>query len=463
MMQLMRKLLLAWKWRVAIAAGVAVVTAGIVVLADYLEWSRAVQAYAEVKREAESRRLSAEAPRNAAEAKSRCNELYGASRNAARSKYDGLNRAIDELYGTIEEAKCRDEARRKYLRDLQEIATHSPSLARQLAQSYDDAEPPPGRYRITRDAEKIVIALFAASVGAFLILTALALFMREQSVGWRRITLLVALFSAAVVLGIGLGTGSHLDEEVLWNSSGLALTTFPVAFLVVLGGKSIAGWVHAGFRADRRRRTDGLHAMDAPSSAQAEQLHGFQRSGVTRTTAPQAFEARDEAVSREEDRGAAPAFNPHAYLTGVDGWLAWLTLCLMVLAPLLTAGRLNMDLGLLAERFPTLHDDPRWGNYTRALWAIWAVATAFGVAAGHRLWKIHEPGSVRFAITALWLIGPLAYFAEVLAGAIAFRAPLAGEVLGGASGACSAAKIWTAYLMRSRRVRNTYRLWLAGW
>jgi hypothetical protein len=125
------------------------------------------------------------------------------------------------------------------------------------------------------------------------------------------------------------------------------------------------------------------------------------------------------------------------------------------------------NLGTLSSYFlnaessePELVSFSAWINYKQYMWWAHLFASLLTFIAGYRLWKIHAPDSVRFAVIALWvnyLLAPLgdyaaAYFALDdgplrVAGAnlaqnyiTSFPAPI----------------IWTAYLNLSRRVKNTY-------
>lgn len=83
-------------------------------------------------------------------------------------------------------------------------------------------------------------------------------------------------------------------------------------------------------------------------------------------------------------------------------------------------------------------------------------------SAGYRLWKIHFPEAVRFAILALWLAGPQGNVLYVILAITIFGSKAGGDAIaqmvGGTISSFIVAGIWTAYLMRSFRVKNTYKL-----
>ena len=81
------------------------------------------------------------------------------------------------------------------------------------------------------------------------------------------------------------------------------------------------------------------------------------------------------------------------------------------------------------------------------------------IAAGYTLWKKHVWKSVRWAVAAIWLIGPFSSLVTVLIAIPA--APLFVEF--GENPDIDFyptflwSIIWTSFLLRSKRVRNTYR------
>lgn len=147
-------------------------------------------------------------------------------------------------------------------------------------------------------------------------------------------------------------------------------------------------------------------------------------------------------------------------ISGVAGWLGFLIIGLMVLGPIVGFGRLSGEFREAAEKYPQLAYSPEWKAYVNVSWLIFSAAAAMSFSAGYRLWKIHEVASVRFAIFILWLAGPLSNVLYVLAAAAIFGTNADGnafaEMIGGVVGSCIVAGIWTTYLKRSHRVKNTY-------
>jgi len=148
-------------------------------------------------------------------------------------------------------------------------------------------------------------------------------------------------------------------------------------------------------------------------------------------------------------------------ISGVGGWLALLVFGLMILGPLLGLGALLNEFSTAVEQLPQLANNAKWQDYQQISWLIYTVSVAISFSAGYRLWKIHFPESVRFAIISQWLAGPLTYVLHQISGIVMFDMIPDGDTIarmvGGTIAAVIGAGIWTAYLMLSVRVRNTYK------
>jgi len=149
-------------------------------------------------------------------------------------------------------------------------------------------------------------------------------------------------------------------------------------------------------------------------------------------------------------------------ISGVGGWLAILVVGLTIIGPLWGFSELSTYFRKSVEEFPRLASNARWQNYEHASWLIFTASAVISFAGGLRLWKTHLPESVRFAIIALWLAGPLANVLYIVSAIIIFGGNVNGhfiaQMVGGIISSVIGASIWTAYLMRSVRVRNTYKL-----
>ena len=150
--------------------------------------------------------------------------------------------------------------------------------------------------------------------------------------------------------------------------------------------------------------------------------------------------------------------------SGVGGWLRFLIIILMVLNPIMGLGSLTRELHDVESQLPQLTTDIHSSNYRHVAWLIFAVLAAISFSAGYRLWKIHFPESVRFAIVALWLSGPLIYLLDLAASILILGLQRSLNELPRMVGkmllSCVGPGLWTAYLMRSIRVKNTYKMGL---
>jgi hypothetical protein len=147
-------------------------------------------------------------------------------------------------------------------------------------------------------------------------------------------------------------------------------------------------------------------------------------------------------------------------LRGVKGWLAVLVSVLVAVVPVTSAVSLLQQIQLTVAQYPFVEETAEWGQYKSLSWCVVALISAISFAAGYRLWKVHFADSVRFAIVALWGIGPVRAIAEASVTGYVYGAQSIGEIvpflIRSLFGALLAAALWTAYLRKSRRVRNTY-------
>jgi hypothetical protein len=144
------------------------------------------------------------------------------------------------------------------------------------------------------DLPGVVLFLSAVTLGAFLLLSGGRLYLTERHLGWRRVSLLMgALACLLAPLSILLAFDSVDDDEV-----GLAIASafaaFPLATLLVLGGKGIAGWVAIGFPPDAAGQSSKV--TEGP-----RQANGLEPRGV-----------------RENHRHGRPARRPEGRLADMN-------------------------------------------------------------------------------------------------------------------------------------------------
>ena len=147
-------------------------------------------------------------------------------------------------------------------------------------------------------------------------------------------------------------------------------------------------------------------------------------------------------------------------ISGIGSWLAVLIFGMMVLSPLIGIGSLSNELRTAIEKLPQLEQNSQWQTYKQTAWIIFTSSAALSFTAGYRLWKLHIPDSVKFAIYALWIISIGRPFLDGVATIVIFGSNNFSEVfpemIAAMIPAVITAGIWTAYLKRSVRVKNTY-------
>jgi hypothetical protein len=143
---------------------------------------------------------------------------------------------------------------------------------------------------------------------------------------------------------------------------------------------------------------------------------------------------------------------------GVGGWLLLLVAGLMVLGPLIGAGRINSDIMSTEAQYPNLKTIEAWSTFKTITWWSFLVVCCLSFYAGFGLAKGRDMSVVRRAKILLWVIGPAAslvmgiFIPLVVFGKIESDPQLFGAFIG----SIITAAIWTAYLSKSKRVKSTY-------
>ncbi|GAA0531339.1 DUF2569 family protein [Pigmentiphaga daeguensis] len=160
-------------------------------------------------------------------------------------------------------------------------------------------------------------------------------------------------------------------------------------------------------------------------------------------------------------RAASPKKQRDPGPTGVGGWLLLLSIGLLAFGPIQTIAKTLEAIQTTESSYPNLVGMAAWQTYKIASWALLAVVCAVSFAAGWALLKRHQPSSVQLALTALWVRGPFATLFDAASANAYLGVSFEGyfsdpSFVGECLGSVMIAGIWTAYLMLSRRVRNTY-------
>jgi len=145
--------------------------------------------------------------------------------------------------------------------------------------------------------------------------------------------------------------------------------------------------------------------------------------------------------------------------SGIGGWLLLLVAGLMVLGPLLSAGRIYDSISSTEAQYPRLVGIARWQTYKEATWIVYLAMAAVSIYAGYGLCKRRDWSAVTTAKVALWVAGPIGsiVLAILVPGLMAGNWVADPDAIGSIGGSAIAATAWTLYLTKSKRVRATYR------
>lgn len=158
-------------------------------------------------------------------------------------------------------------------------------------------------------------------------------------------------------------------------------------------------------------------------------------------------------------------------VSGVGGWLLLLILGLMFLGPFMGAGRINSEFIAAESQNPNLKSVAEWGTFKSATWWTFLFLGSLSFYAGLCLVKGRSVLVLKRAIIILWVIGPIGSLVlAIFLPLFIFRNAASNQqlvsrlintisdpqLIGGIFGTIIAAAIWTAYLVKSKRVQATY-------
>lgn len=147
-------------------------------------------------------------------------------------------------------------------------------------------------------------------------------------------------------------------------------------------------------------------------------------------------------------------------LVGVGGWLAFFVIALCVLGPFQAISNTMNEFQTLESANAGATALESWQNYKLGAWTLIGFSVALRLVAGILLTSIHKPFSVHFTIAVLWITPIVTSIGTYLLIYMLFGANTA---TGSQEGVLSEliigltiATVWTAYLLKSLRVKNTY-------
>lgn len=145
--------------------------------------------------------------------------------------------------------------------------------------------------------------------------------------------------------------------------------------------------------------------------------------------------------------------------TGVGGWLWLLIVGMVVLGPLAGAGQIYDEIIKLEEQYPSITSIAAWKSYKSWTWWQYIFFSGMSIYGGHCLVRDRNLRVVNQAKAILWMTGPLAelIMAVIFVSIIGNSEFNESRFIGGLLASIIVASIWTVYLSKSKRVRNTYR------
>ena len=142
-------------------------------------------------------------------------------------------------------------------------------------------------------------------------------------------------------------------------------------------------------------------------------------------------------------------------LRGIGGWLLFFVIVLMLVGPAFAG------LSIMTELQAAAAEEPEWAtsiDYEDAVmgaWFVWGLTTFLAAIAGLLLIFRRKPSSVWAAISILWIIGPILN-SLMLLDVYSVGESITAELWVSMVQSLIPAGIWTAYLLLSDRVANTY-------
>jgi hypothetical protein len=145
--------------------------------------------------------------------------------------------------------------------------------------------------------------------------------------------------------------------------------------------------------------------------------------------------------------------------SGVGGWLQLLVGVLLFIGPLLGFGHIASEISSAERQYPAVVSLPQWGTFKLAIWSVFFAVAVLSVYGGWGLGTGKDWSVVKRAKIVLWLVGPFGNFVIgviVPIVTLGFMPAIDSELLAALIMSVIATVIWTTYLSKSKRVRNTY-------
>ena len=145
-------------------------------------------------------------------------------------------------------------------------------------------------------------------------------------------------------------------------------------------------------------------------------------------------------------------------LIGVGGWLGFLTASLIVIGPVFSVLSTFVQHNSARALNPKIIGSPLWSKAQMIDWALILIYCAIRIVAGLLLIKRWKPSTIPIVIACIWAAGPgVAVVGLFVLDALTPAGANAADVGSTLARPLVFSVIWTIYLLRSRRVKNTYR------
>ena len=142
--------------------------------------------------------------------------------------------------------------------------------------------------------------------------------------------------------------------------------------------------------------------------------------------------------------------------TGIGGWLLLFILTRIVLGPPWNAFRTHQRWDSLEAQVGAYAQSAEFAQLQQSAWILYAAGTAIGIATGLLLVLKRGPLSVWAAICGLWIAGLVLPILGYVYGLHITREQVKLSDLSFVFVQMLSVGLWTAYLLMSKRVKNTY-------
>jgi hypothetical protein len=158
------------------------------------------------------------------------------------------------------------------------------------------------------------------------------------------------------------------------------------------------------------------------------------------------FESESDDDSNHSDD---PPTSDGEQPSGLGGWLT-VMIVLFVLGALSRLSRTNTDIFQAEKANPDFAATAEWDSMLTQVYVVSALDIILSFIAIYCLIKVRKKIAVTIVVACLWLLGPIK--TSVVYSIVGYQ----GDITGALMLSMAIPAIWTAYLVKSRRVRNTY-------